>query len=193
MEKTLESIFIKQYEDMEKRLEKANSKIYELESEKESKKEEVLEKPVVFKTFSKECCYLEVSDDYDIIKTSHFKDLSSDKVKEIIDNNDMLKEYANKKDDHWEYSSGTTIVNIKTRTFPYSTLIQGHVVLLDCYKYANFNIDCFVLENKDNLQKNKFFDIKEKDRLYKYGLELFKKELQEVYEKKLKEEQENGQ
>lgn len=193
MEKTLESIFIKQYEDMEKRLEKANSKIYELESEKESKKEEVLEKPVVFKTFAKECCYLEVSDDYDIIKTSHFKDLSSDKVKEIIDNNDMLKEYANKQDDHWEYSSGTTMVNIRTRTFPYSALIQGHVVLLDCHKYTSFDISCFVLENKDNLQKNKFFDIKEKDRLYKYGLELFKKELQEVYEKKLKEEQANEQ
>lgn len=193
MEKTLESIFIKQYEDMEKRLEKANSKIYELEGKKEAKKEEILVKPVVFKTFSKECCYLEVSDDYNIIKTSHFKDLSSDKVKEIIDNNDMLKEYANKKDDHWEYSGGTTIVNIKTRTFPYSTLIQGHVILLDCHKYTSFNVDCFVLENKDNLQKNKFFDIKEKDRLYKYGLELFKKELQEVYEKKLKEEQENAQ
>lgn len=95
--------------------------------------------------------------------------------------------------DHWEYSRGTTIVNIKTRTFPYSTLIQGHVILLDCHKYTSFNVDCFVLENKDNLQKNKFFDIKEKDRLYKYGLELFKKELQEVYEKKLKEEQENAQ
>ena len=192
MEKTLESIFIKQYEDMEKRLEKANSKIYELESKEGINKEENLEKPVVFKTFSKECCYLEVAPDYNIIETSHFKDLTSQQVKEIIENSHKLEDYANKYDDHWEYSSGTTIVNIKTRTFPYSTLIQGHVILLDCHKYTSFNVDCFVLENKDILQTNKFFDIKEKDRLYKYGLELFKKELQEIYEKKLKEEQENG-
>lgn len=191
MEKTLESIFIKQYEDMEKRLEKANSLIAELESNQEAKKEEILEQPVVIKTFSKECCYLNVSSDYNIIETSHFKDLSSEKVKEIINDENKLKEYAKKIDDHYEYSRDREMVEIQTKAFPYCAFIQGHVVMIDCSKYGKFSTSCFVLEDKNNLEMNKFYDIKEKDRLYEYGIELFKKELQEVYEKKLKEEQED--
>ena len=192
MEKTLESIFIKQYEDMEKRLEKANSKIYELESKEGINKEENLEKPVVFKTFSKECCYLEVAPDYNIIETSHFKDLTSQQVKEIIENSHKLEDYANKYDDHWGYSNGREIVRITTRAFPYSSFVQGHVILMDCHEYSKFEVDCYTLEDKENLQANKFFDIKEKDRLYQYGLELFKKELKKIYEKKLCGEKENG-
>lgn len=191
MEKTLESIFIKQYEDMEKRLEKANSKIYELEGEKEAKKEEVLVKPVVFKTFSKECCYLEVAPDYNIIATSHFKDLTSQQVKEIIENSDKLEEYANKYDDHWGYSNGRELVRMTTRAFPYSSFVQGHVILMDCHEYSKFEVECYTLEDKENLQTNRFFDVKEKDKLYQYGLELFKKELQKVYKKKLCKEDEN--
>lgn len=186
---TLESIFIKRYEEMEQALKYAQLRIEELESKEQNKSVED-DKPVVIKTFSKECCYLDVASSWSIARSDVFKNMTSDEIKEIIENEEKIRAYADTKnsDDYYNY------VQIKTRAFPYSSVIQGCVVLLDVYTNhrGEFETYCSVLGDKDNLKTNLYYDIKEKDRLYEYGLKVFKENLQEVYESKLKKEIENG-
>lgn len=186
MGKTLENIFIEQYEDMKEKLSQANKTIFEL-SNKRKKDEE----PVVFKTFSKECCSLKVYRDYEIIGSSIFKELTANDVKEIIDNEVTLNNYANMICDYSSYDRHK-FVSIDTRVFPYTSKIQGRIILLEAHEYNNnLEASCYVMGNKNNLCTSKYFDINEKNRLYKYGLGKFKKELENVYKKKLKEEQSN--
>ena len=74
-------------------------------------------------------------------------------------------------------------------TFPYSAIIRGKCILFDLF---NDNDDCraYILGDKRQLKQNTYFDIKEKNRLYEFGLEQLKKEFQEVYRYKLKKEKE---
>lgn len=188
MNKTLESIFIKQYEDLQEELTLANKRIEELTNKKEEDLQQNNEEPVVFKTFSKECCYLDVCCDYEISGSSIFKKLVANDVKEIIDNEVALKNYANMICDY-SYNRHE-FVKIRTKAFPYSSKIQDSIILLEIYHYNEPSTNCFIMGDKDNLTKSRYFDIKEKDRLYKYGLEKFKEELEKVYKKKLQQEQE---
>lgn len=190
MNKTLESIFIKQYEDLQEQLTLANKRIEELTNKKEEDLQQNNEAPVVFKTFSKECCYLDVCRDYEISGSSIFKELVANDVKEIIDNEVALKNYANMICDYSSYDRHE-FVKIHTKAFPYSSKIQDIIILLEIYYYYNEpSANCYIMGDKDNLTKSRYFDIKEKDRLYKYGLEKFKEELEKVYKKKLQQEQE---
>lgn len=191
MEKTLESIFIEQYEELKKELELKNKQIEELKSKKVEEEQEKKVEPVVFKTFSKECCKLDVTRSYNIIRTSHFKDLTSEQIKKIIEDDEKIKEYAKLPNDYYSYRNDS-LVEISTNCFPYSAVIQGHVVMLSTNKYSDFEVNAYVLENKNNLKENRWFDIKEKERLYQYGLDLFKKELEKAYKEKLNSEQEES-
>ena len=185
MEKSLESMFIKQYEALESQLESANKKILELQSQKQEKAEE----PVFIRTISKECCYLEVTDSYNIIRTSHFKKLSSSDVRRIIDNDEELRRVAKLSDDHWGYGRDE-IVNVNTRVFPYTAIVQGRTILIDVYKGVNEpETSSNVLS--DELCKNRYISISKKEELYEYGIKCLKEELEDVYKRKLKEEQEN--
>lgn len=191
MEKSLESMFIKQYEELKEELELKNKQIEKLEAKKiEADKEKKVE-PVVFKTFSKECCRLEVISSYGIKHTSHFKNLTSEQIKEIFEDDEKVKEYAKLHDDYLSYNN-ESLVRISTACFPYSAVIQGHVVLMRVSDYDKFEAYAFVLADKNNLEDNRWFDIKEKERLYQYGLQLFKEKLKEVYKDKLISEQEES-
>lgn len=188
---TLESIFIKQYEEMEQALKYAQLRIEELESKEQNKSVED-DKPVVIKTFSKECCRLDVSAYYDIEDSKVFKSMSASELKEIIEDDEKIKEYAQVKNSE-KYNK--KYVDIITMAFPYSSIIQGHVILLNVNTdyVGRTDVICCVLGNKNELDKNHYFDIKEKTKLYEYGLKVFKENLQKVYENKLKKEtEENG-
>lgn len=189
MEKTLESIFIKQYEDLQTELQLARKQIEELQTKTVENKQINLEQPVVFKTFSKEVCRLEVSSYYQIEQSSTFKEMTSEQVKSIYENDELLKKYAEMENDY--YSSKEKFVKLRTSVFPYTSRIQGKIILLNIYKNYNgsYDCDCYVMNNKDKLTSSKYFDINEKNRLYQYGLEKFKKELEQVYKNKLKKEQ----
>ena len=186
--KTLESIFIEEFEALKNDLYKAEKRIKELENQEKEVRQEKAEEPVVFKTFSKETCYLKVKNYYDIEETSFIKEMTSNEVKEIVDDDEKLKEYAQMKCDRYTWSQ-ERFVSMETDVFPYSSLIQGHVILLKIYGYdENFNIHANVLGNKNKLKENKYFDIKEKERLYDFGLGLFKEQLMKVYKRKLEKE-----
>lgn len=186
MEKTLEALFLKNYEELQNELELANKKIVELMQKKEEEKEEVAEKPVFFKTFSKEVCSIEVASDYEIRDASFIKEMNSSQVKEIIDNKEKLIEYSKKDYDRYSWRK-EKFIKIKTETFPYTAIIRGKCIL---FSLSDDNCYSYILGDKRKLKQNTYYDIKEKDRLYEFGLEQLKKELQEVYEYKLKKENE---
>lgn len=191
MDKTLESMFIAEYEELQKQLELANKKIVELQAKKEEESIEKAEQPVFIKTISKECCYLEVMSEYNIVDTSYFKDLTSEDVRKIIDSDEELRKAATAKDDHWSYSD-SNIVSIRTKAFPYTARVQDHLILLDFYWMSGeFHAQSQVLS--DELSKNRYIDISRKEELYEYGLTLLKKELEGVYKRKLKKETEEEQ
>lgn len=189
MDKTLESFFISQYEDLQDELTLARKQIKELKTKKAEDQETNLEQPVVFKTFSKEVCRLEVSSYYQIEQSSTFKEMTPEQVKSIYENDELLKKYAEMENDY--YSSKEKFVKLITRVFPYTSHIHGKIILLNIYQSYNgsYDCDCYVMNNKDKLTSSKYFDINEKNRLYQYGLEKFKKELEQVYKNKLKKEQ----
>lgn len=189
MEKSLESMFIEQYEALKSQLESANKKIVELQTQKQEEKKERVEEPVVIKTISKECCYLEVLPDYNLIDTSHFKKLSSKDVRKIIDSDEEIRRVAKLFDDHWGYRE-KELVNIKTRVFPYTAVIQGEVILIDLYQGTNeLEVSSYVLS--DELEKNRYISLSRKEELYEYGIKCLKEELEDVYKRKLKKEQED--
>ena len=183
MEKTLEALFLKNYEELQNQLELANKKIVELMQKKEEE-----EKPVFFKTFSKEVCSIEVASDYEIRNASFIKEMDSSQIKEIIDNKEKLIECSEKKYERYTWSTNK-FLKLTFDTFPYSAIIRGKCILFDLF---NDNDDCraYILGDKRQLKQNTYFDIKEKNRLYEFGLEQLKKEFQEVYRYKLKKEKE---
>lgn len=191
MEKSLESMFIKQYEALKNQLESANKKIVELQTQKQEEKKEKAEDPVVIKTVSKECCYLEVLSDYNLIDVSYLKALSSNDVKKIISNDEEIRKIAKMVDDHWSYSSGK-IVQIRTRAFPYTAIVQGSVILIDVYRVNDeCEVNSYILSDK--LKQNRYVSLSRKEELYEYGIKCLKKELEGVYKRKLRREQEASQ
>lgn len=188
MEKTLEALFLKNYEELQNELELANKKIVELMRKKEEEKEEVAEKPVFFKTFSKEVCSIEVASDYEIRDASFIKEMNSSQIKEIIDNKEKLIEYSEKKYEKYSWSTNK-FLKLKFDTFPYTSIIRGKCILFDLYNNDD-NCRAYILGDKRQLKQNTYYDIKEKNRLYEFGLEQLKKEFQEVYRYKLKKEKE---
>lgn len=188
MEKTLEALFLKNYEELQNQLELANKKIVELMQKKEEEKEEVAEKPVFFKTFSKEVCRIEVASNYEIRNAPFIKEMSSNQITEIIDNKEKLIEYSEKEYERYSWATDK-FLKLNFETFPYTAIIRGKCILFDLY---NNNDDCraYILGDKRQLKQNTYYDIKEKNRLYEFGLEQLKKEFQRVYEYKLKKEKE---
>lgn len=184
MEKTLEALFLKNYEELQNQLELANKKIVELMQ----KKEEVEEKPVFFKTFSKEVCRIEVASYYEMKDVSFIKEMNSIQVKEIIDNKEKLIEYSEKEYER-NFWSKDKFLKLKFDTFPYTAIIRGKCILFDLY-YDNDDCRAYILGDKRQLKQDTYYDIKEKNRLYEFGLEQLKKEFQRVYEYKLKKEKE---
>ena len=152
------------------------------------KKEEVEEKPVFFKTFSKEVCRIEVASYYEMKDVSFIKEMNSIQVKEIIDNKEKLIEYSEKEYER-NFWSKDKFLKLKFDTFPYTAIIRGKCILFDLY-YDNDDCRAYILGDKRQLKQDTYYDIKEKNRLYEFGLEQLKKEFQRVYEYKLKKEKE---
>lgn len=186
MEKTLESIFIKQYEDLQKELNDAKLKINELQEKKEETKKEECEKEVVIKTFAKEVCRVDVERYYNLKDV--FKENTAKELRKMIDNYDELERIANMRNEKGYCNE--KIVNMETRAFPYTSKIQGKIILMDIHTdyHGSLNVNSFVMMKKNDFSQNKYFDIKEKDKLYQFGLEELKKELEKVYKLKLNEE-----
>lgn len=184
MEKTLEALFLKNYEQLQNDLELANKKIEELKTEKEEEKEGIAEKPVFFKTFSKEVCRLDVKRAYAIRDCNFIKDLNSNQIRDIIEDKNKLIEYSKMKT---EDLFSRKLIEIEETTFPYTSVIRGKCIL---FMLTNDSCYSYILGDKNKLEQDKYYDIKEKNRLYEFGLEKLKKEFQEVYKYKLKKETE---
>lgn len=184
MEKTLEALFLKNYEELQNQLELANKKIVELMQKKEEEKEEIAEKPVFFKTFSKEVCKLDVQRAYNIRDCDFIKNLNSNQIRDIIEDKNKLIEYSKMKTEgYFSYK----LIEIEERTFPYTAVIRGKCIL---FMLTDDNCYSYILGDKNKLEQDKYYDIKEKKRLYEFGLEKLKEEFQIVYEYKLKKEKE---
>jgi len=186
MEKTLESMFLKQYEDLQNELALANKRIEELEHPQK------IDEPVVYKSISIEVCQLDVMPYWRFEDQKEFKDLTSSEIRNIINDDAELRTYA--KLEYNIYGCGEEIVNIDTKAFPYSSAFQGKVILIDIYKTSSgFEVSSHVLGEKSRLRESDYFDIELSSDLYEYGLTVFKEELEKLYEKRLKKESENAQ
>lgn len=187
MEKTLESIFIQQYEDLKNKLKEAHQEIERLKVKGKEIDEQNAEVPILIKTISKEVCYLKVEQEYNFDEFEELKKLTSQEVQEIIDSREKLIEYSKlKSTKSWYYE----ILSISKSTYPYTANILGETILINVLNNKKAEVYSYVM-NKGKPTVNEYFDISRKDELYEYGLDLFKERLIKYKQRKIKEEEKN--
>ena len=190
--RTLEDKFLQKYEELEEELRKAKQEIEELKTLKEEDEQETALQPVFIATISKEVCELKFDDKYYIKQSSQYKNMSSNDIKAILDNDTLLREFANEINDYHSWDK-QKFVNVETGAYPYSCYLQGVCVVLEL-SYKKDSVYSYIVNKFDenNAKANKYYDIKYKDQLYEIGLKMFKEELEKAYQYKLKEESEEN-
>lgn len=188
--KTIESIFIEQYEDTKKELEIAKQEIEKL---KEENKKEDLILPSIISTTSTETCILRVDDAYYIRNSKLFKESSSNDIKKILEDDKKLRELANEINDYHSTSfsySDTRFVNVKRTVFPYTARLNGVIVGIDLYNDCS-DVTSSIIHTikKDGPKTNRYFIAEDEKELYEFGLSMFKENLEKVYTYKVKEEE----
>lgn len=192
--KTIESIFIEQYEDTKKELEIAKQEIEKL---KEENKKEDLILPSIISTTSTEACILRVDDAYYIRNSKLFKESSSNDIKKILEDDKKLRELANEINDYHSTSfsySDTRFVDVKRTVFPYTARLNGVIVGIDLYNDCS-DVTSSIIHTikKDGPKTNRYFIAEDEKELYEFGLSMFKENLEKVYTYKVKEEEEGDQ
>lgn len=190
MEKTLESIFIKKYYDLQNELLLANEKIKILESKEHEEQCEKAEQPVFIKTISKEVCHLTYDDCYYIKKSKQYENMTSEDIAKILKDEQALKKFAQQGNDY--HYNRDKFVNVDTRVFPYTANLQGDTLVLMDISYDKEDVYSYVMKEfkEDSIKTHCYYSIEYKDKLYEWGLQQFKKELEKAYQQKVKEEEE---
>jgi len=186
--KTLEEKMLAEFELLSEKFQQAMNRIHELEDQLAGDKQTIAEEPVVIRTISKEACRLTVYDDYYMRGNEKFDSLSIEEIKEIMSDEEKVKEYARLPHGSSSYNR-EPFVDISTRIFPYTATIQGRCILIDAYENRDKNMDTYISALRTGeLSEGHYFDISRKDEMYEYGLTKFKKYLQDYYQYRLKKE-----
>lgn len=186
--KTLEEKMLAEFELLLENFQQATNRIHELEDQLAGDKQTIAEEPVFIRTISKEACRLTVYNEHYMRGNEKFDSLSIEEIKEILSNEEKIKEYAKLPRGINSYSR-EPFVYISTRIFPYTATIQGRCILIDAYENSNKNMDTSISALRTGeLSEGHYFDVSRKDEMYEYGLTKFKSHLQDYYQYRLKKE-----
>ena len=186
--KTLEEKMLAEFELLSEKFQQAMNRIHELEDQLAGDKQTIAEEPVFIRTISKEVCRLTVYNDYYMRGNEKFDSLSIEEIKEILSNEEKIKEYANLPYDNNSWSH-VPFVNISTHIFPYTATILGRCILIDAYENSDKNMNTSIRALRTGeLSEGHYFDTSRKDEMYEYGLTKFKNHLQDYYQYRLKKE-----